>query len=60
MFLLDIALGLQHSHVISNGRRGHTQIVALHQSLRADRLLGSYVIRDNCPKNFLPALIRLR
>ena len=43
----DVALGLQHRHVVADGRGRHTQVVTLHQGLRTDRLLGGDEVGDD-------------
>ena len=38
--LRDVALVLQHGHVVADGRAGHPEVVPVDQRLGADRLLG--------------------
>ena len=43
----DVALGLQHRHVVAHGRAGDAEIVALDEGLGADRLLGGNEVGDD-------------
>ena len=36
----DVALGLQHRHVVADGGAGHAQVVPVDEGLRTDRFLG--------------------
>ena len=57
VFLGNEALGLEHGHVVADRRRGHAQLVALQQGLRADGRLGGDVVRDDGAQDLLAASI---
>ena len=45
--LAEVALFLQHGHVVAHGGRGDPQLVALDEGLAADRLLGGDIVLDD-------------
>jgi hypothetical protein len=45
--LPDVALLLEDGHVVTHGGRRHLEVVALHERLAADRLLGGDVVLDD-------------
>src|SRR5690606_39940036 len=45
--LADVALLLQHRHVVAYGRRRHVEVVPLDERLAADRLLSGDVVLDD-------------
>ena len=48
MRLGDVALGLQHRHVVADGRAGDAQVVTLDQGFRTDRLLRGHKVGHDC------------
>src|SRR6185312_10918550 len=55
--LSDVALGLEHRHVVADGRRRDAQVMALHQRLGTDRFLGGDEVGDNGPQHLKPTVI---
>ncbi len=43
----DVALGLQHRHIVADRRRRNPEIVPLYQGFRADRFLGGDEVGDD-------------
>ncbi len=56
----DVALLLEHRHVVADRRRGDAQVVPLHQGLGPDRLLGGHEVLDDGAENLeLPVVEHL-
>ena len=52
----DEALGLEHRHVVADGRAGHSQRVPVDEGLGADRFLGGDVVRDDGAQDIGPTV----
>lgn len=55
--LADIALLLQHGHVVTHGSWGDAELVPLDERAAADRLLGFHVVLDDGAENLELAVI---
>ena len=53
----DVALGLQHRHVVAHRRGRDAEVMPVHQRLRADRLLGGDEVGDDRAQHLKAALV---
>ena len=54
----DVALVLQHGHVVADGRRRDPEVVPLDQRLRPDRLAGGDVVGDDRAQHLETPVVR--
>ena len=53
----DVALLLQHRHVVADGGRGDAEVVPLGEGLAADRVVGRDVVLDDGPEDLQAAFV---
>jgi hypothetical protein len=58
--LRDVALGLQHGHVVAHGSAGHSQIVSIDQCFRSDGLLRRDIVGDQGTQDLETSILRTR